>query len=185
MMTELSLNVLDVVQNSIRANADFIEIRVEINSAQDKLRIAIADNGCGMTTDQIKKAEDPFYTTRTTRSVGLGVPFFKYAAEITGGRLDIDSEPGRGTAAVAEFVLSHIDRMPLGDMTSTIHTLITLNTEIDFLYIYQVDEKSFTLDTRKFREILGDMPFNVPEVSSYIKDYLIENHIEVDAGRIF
>jgi hypothetical protein len=185
MMIELSLNVLDVVQNSICANADFIEIRIEINSAQDQLRIAISDNGCGMTTDQIKKVEDPFYTTRTTRSVGLGVPFFKYAAEITGGRFMIDSEPGRGTAVVAEFVLSHIDRMPLGDMTSTIHTLITLNTEIDFLYVYQVDEKSFTLDTRKFREILGDMPFYVTEVSSYIKDYLIENHIEVDAGRTF
>lgn len=184
-MTELSLNVLDVVQNSIRAKADFIRIRVEINSEQDRLAIAISDNGCGMTAEQIGKAEDPFYTTRTTRSVGLGVPFFKYAAEITGGEFRIDSKPGRGTEVLAVFVLSHIDRMPLGDMTGTIHALITLNTEIDFLYIYQVDEKSFTLDTRKFREILGDIPFNTAEVSSYIKEYLNENQIEVDAGRRF
>lgn len=184
MMTELSLNVLDVVQNSIRANANFIEIRIEINSAQDRLTITISDNGCGMTAEQIKKVEDPFYTTRTTRSVGLGVPFFKYAAEITGGTFKITSEPGKGTVVTAEFVLSHIDRMPLGDMTSTIHALVTLNTEIDFLYVYQVDEKSFTLDTRDFREVLGDMPFNVPEVSSYIKDYLRENHLEIDGGKI-
>lgn len=184
MMTELSLNVLDVVQNSIRANASFIEIRIEINSAQDRLTITISDNGCGMTAEQIKKVEDPFYTTRTTRSVGLGVPFFKYAAEITGGTFQITSEPGKGTVVTAEFVLSHIDRMPLGDMTSTIHALVTLNTEIDFLYVYQVDEKSFTLDTRDFREVLGDMPFNVPEVSSYIKDYLRENHLEIDGGKI-
>lgn len=185
MMTELSLNVLDVVQNSIRANADFIKIRVEIDSKGDILTISIVDNGCGMSKDQIKKAEDPFFTTRSTRSVGLGVPFFKYAAEAAGGRFHIESEPDRGTKVTAKFVLSHIDRMPLGDMTSTMHTLITLNTEIDFLYVYQVDEKSFTLDTRKFREILGDMPFHVPEVSSYIKEYLIENHKEIDAGRTF
>ena len=185
MMTELSLNVLDVVQNSIRANANLIEIRVEINNAQDRLTISISDNGCGMTEEQLKKVEDPFYTTRTTRSVGLGIPFFKHAAEITGGKFAITSKPGKGTAITAEFVLSHIDRMPLGDMTSTIHALVTLNTEIDFIYVYQVDEKSFTLDTRELREILGYMPFNLPEISSYIKDYLKENHMEIDAGRNF
>ncbi|WMJ85262.1 ATP-binding protein [Anaerocolumna sp. MB42-C2] len=185
MMTELSLNVLDVVQNSIRANADLIQIRVEINSELDRLIITISDNGCGMNSDQIAKVEDPFYTTRTTRSVGLGVPFFRYAALVTGGDFCIDSKPGIGTVVTAVFVLSHIDRMPLGDMTSTIHTLITLNTTIDFLYFYQVDEKSFTLDTREFREILEGVPFDIPEVSSYIKEYLKENQLEVDAGRIF
>lgn len=185
MMTELSLNVLDVVQNSIRANADFIQIQVVINSEQDSLTITITDNGLGMTKEQIIKAEDPFYTTRTTRPVGLGLPFFKYAAEATGGEFKINSEPGRGTKVTAVFGLSHIDRMPLGDMTSTIHALITLNPDIDFLYIYQVNNNSFKLDTREFREILDGMPFNVPEVSVYIKEYLTENHIEIDAGRIF
>ncbi len=185
MMTELSLNVLDVVQNSIRADADFIKIQVEVNNEQDRLTIAISDNGCGMTAEQTAKAEDPFYTSRTTRPVGLGVPFFKLAAEATGGEFSIDSEPGRGTEITAVFVLSHIDRMPLGDMTSTVHALITLNTKIDFIYIYKVDEKSFTLDTREFREILGDVPFDVPEVSTYIKEYLKENQSEIDAGRIF
>jgi hypothetical protein len=185
MMTELSLNVLDVAENSISASANFIQIKVEINSLQDRLTITIADNGHGMTKEQINKVCDPFFTTRTTRAVGLGVPFFQYAAQSTGGRFQILSEPGKGTEVIAEFVLSHIDRMPLGDMTSTIHALITLNTNIDFLYIYIVDEKCFTLDTKEFREILGDVPFNTPEVSNYIKDYLKENKDEVDNGKYF
>lgn len=182
MMTEISLNVLDVAENSIRANADFIQIYVTVNSIQDRMTIVIADNGCGMTEEQIAHVEDPFFTTRTTRSVGLGVPFFKYAAEITGGEFSIISEPGNGTTVTAIFVLSHIDRMPLGDMTSTMHTLITFNTKIDFLYSYIVDEKSFILNTREFREILGDVSFNMPEVSTYIKDYLRENTDEVNNG---
>lgn len=183
MMTEISLNVLDVAENSIRANADFIQISVTADFSLDRLTIVIADNGCGMSMEQIAHVEDPFYTTRTTRSVGLGVPFFKYAAEITGGEFTIKSEPGKGTVVTAIFVLSHIDRMPLGDMNSTMVTLITFNTTIDFLYSYTIDKKSFTLNTREFREILGDVPFDMPEVSAYIKDYLRENTEEVNNGK--
>lgn len=183
MMTEISLNVLDVAENSVRANADFIQISIVADSVLDRLTIEITDNGCGMTAEQITKVEDPFFTTRTTRSVGLGVPFFKYAAEITGGEFRIESEPGKGTVVTAIFVLSSIDRMPLGDMISTMHTLITFNTNIDFLYSYTIDERNFTLDTREFREILGDVPFDTPEVSSYIKDYLRENTEEVNNGK--
>jgi hypothetical protein len=126
--------------------------------------------------------EDPFFTTRTTRKVGLGVPFFKMAALSTGGSFQISSTPGIGTTVVAVFGLSHIDRMPLGDMNSTIHTLITLNTQIDFFYTYGFDGKEFTLDTREFREILNDVPLNSPEVSAYIKEYLDENQNETDGG---
>ncbi|MDF2610311.1 MAG: histidine kinase [Lachnospiraceae bacterium] len=183
MMTELSLNVLDVAENSLRAKADFIQIYLEINSKQDSLTIVISDNGIGMTTEQVAQAMDPFYTTRTTRNVGLGIPFFKYAAESTGGNFSIQSTPGKGTMVQAEFKLSHIDRMPLGDMTSTIYTLITFNINVDFLYTYIVDDKSFLLDTREFRHILGNIPFNEPEIASYIKDYLQENKEEVDGGR--
>lgn len=185
MMTEISLNVLDVAENSIRANADSIQISVEINSVHDKLTIVITDNGCGMSSEQVAHVEDPFFTTRTTRTVGLGVPFFKYAAEITGGNFKITSEPGKGTVVTAVFVLSHIDRMPLGDMTSTIHTLITFNTNIHFTYSYTVDDRSFILDTHEFKEVLGEVPLNSPEVSNYIKDYLIENTDEVNNGRYF
>lgn len=185
MMTELSLNVLDVVQNSIRAKASLIHVTVTINTLQDRLSIDIADNGLGMTKEQVAKVEDPFFTTRTTRSVGLGIPFFKYAAESTGGTFRIRSNPGEGTIVTATFSLSHIDRMPLGNMTSTMHTLITFNTDIDFLYSYSVDDKYFILDTREFREILGDLSFHLPEVSAYISDYLKENQDEVNNGRFF
>lgn len=182
MMTEISLNVLDIANNSIRANASLIEIKIQIQRDLDALTITITDNGCGMTEEQVRKVEDPFFTTRTTRKIGLGVPFFKMAALSTGGSFQIASTPGVGTTVTAVFGLSHIDRMPLGDMNSTMHTLITLNTQIDFLYTYIFDEKEFVLDTREFREILNDVPLNSPEVSTYIKEYLKENQNETDGG---
>jgi anti-sigma regulatory factor (Ser/Thr protein kinase) len=182
MMTEISLNVLDIANNSIRAGADLIDIKVEIQREQDILEITIADNGCGMDKEQLKNVEDPFFTTRTTRKIGPGVPFFKMAALSTGGSFSIQSAPGTGTTVKAAFVLSHIDRMPLGDMNSTIHTLITLNTQIDFLYTYVFNGKKFALNTREFREILNDVPLNSPEVSAYIKEYLEENQNETDDG---
>ncbi len=181
-MTELSLNVLDIANNSIRANATLIEINIQIQRDLDTLLIIIADNGCGMTEEQLKHVEDPFFTTRTTRKIGLGVPFFKMAAINTGGSFSIQSAPGIGTTVSATFGLTHIDRMPLGDMNSTIHTLITLNTHIDFLYTYVFDGNQFTLDTREFRQILNDVPLNSPEVSAYIKEYLEENQSETDEG---
>jgi anti-sigma regulatory factor (Ser/Thr protein kinase) len=182
MMTELSLNVLDIANNSIRAKASLIEIKILIQREFDTLTIIITDNGCGMTEEQLKRVEDPFFTTRTTRSVGLGVPFFKMAALSTGGSFEIKSSPGVGTTITAVFKLSHIDRMPLGDMNCTVHTLITLNTHIDLIYTYVFDDKQFSLDTREFREILSDIPFHNPEVSAYIKAYLEENQFETDHG---
>ena len=181
-MTELSLNVLDVANNSIRAGAELIEIIVQIQRDLDTLTITIVDDGCGMSKEQLKQVEDPFFTTRTTRKIGLGVPFFKMAALSTSGNFQITSAPGVGTTVTAVFGLTHIDRMPLGDMNSTIHTLITLNSQIDFLYTYIFDDKQFVLDTREFREILDNVPLNSPEVSSFIKEYLVENQNETDGG---
>lgn len=183
-MTEISLNVLDVAENSTRAQASLIEISVLTDRSEDTMTIIIKDDGCGMTPEQVAHVEDPFFTTRTTRKVGLGVPFFKYAAESTGGSFKIDSTPGIGTAVTAVFKLSHIDRMPLGDINSTVHTLITFHPETDFLYTYRYNDRSFVLDTRQFRQILGDVPLNSPEVSDYIMDYLTENKQETDGGAI-
>lgn len=179
MLPEISLNVLDVAENSIRVQASLIEISVGIEETEDLLTISIRDNGCGMTTEQIQNVEDPFFTTRTTRKIGLGIPFFKMAAESTGGSFSIQSEVGKGTVTEAVFHLSHIDRMPIGDMTCTIHTLIVYNPQTDFIYTYRLNDKSFTLDTREFREVLGGIPFNSPDVSAYIKDFLEENKNEV------
>lgn len=182
MMTEISLNVLDVAENSTRAGAGLVTITVEADFALDTLSIIIQDDGCGMTPEQVARVTDPFFTSRTTRKVGLGIPFFKYAAESTGGSFTIQSQVGEGTVVTAVFVLSHIDRMPLGDINSTIHTLIVYHPETEFVYHYRYNEKSFTLDTREFRQIVGDIPFSTPEISSYILEYLQENKLDTDEG---
>lgn len=185
MMTELSLHVLDIAENSVRANASLVEITVTVDTAADTLTICIKDNGDGMDKELLEKAADPFYTTRTTRKVGLGIPFFKYSAEVTGGHFYIYSQVGIGTEIGCTYILSHIDRIPLGDMVSTIHTLIIFHPDIDFLYLYQVDKEFFILDTREFREVLGEVPFEAPEVSSYIKEFLTENTKEVNQNNYY
>lgn len=184
MMTEISLNILDVAENSTRAKASLVAISVAVNTAADQLTVSIEDDGCGMTADQAAHVTDPFFTTRKTRKIGLGIPFFKYAAESTGGSFSIRSELGKGTTVTAVFGLSHIDRMPLGDINSTIITLITCHPDTDFLYTYRYNEASFELDTRSFREILGDIPFDTPQVAAYIKEYLSENKLETDGGAV-
>ena len=180
MMTEIALNVLDVAENSVRAGAALIRISVFADTRADRMEIVIEDNGCGMTPEQIRQVEDPFFTTRKTRKVGLGVPFFKYSAQCTGGDFKITSQVGQGTRVTAGYVLSSIDRMPLGDMPGIIHTLITFNTHIDFVYTYSVDGRGFTLDTRQVKEILEGLPLDTPEVSSYIEAFLKENTREAD-----
>ena len=174
-MTELSLNILDIAENSVKAGASLTEIRVEVMSDRNLLEIIIRDNGCGMTKEQVQKVIDPFYTTRTTRKVGLGVPFFKESAEAAGGSFFIESEVGVGTTVKASYELDNIDRMPMGDLTATIHTLVTMHEDMDFLFTYKVNENEFVLDTRELREILGDISFKEYEVSNYIKEYLKEN----------
>lgn len=183
MMPEISLNILDIAENSVRAEATLIEITVSVQPEEDTLTVMVRDDGCGMTKEQVEHVQDPFFTTRTTRKVGLGVPFFKQAAESTGGRFQIDSEKGKGTLVTAVFGLTHIDRMPLGDISSTIHTLVVFNEQINFLYTYQYREKSFTLDTREMRALLGNgISFKEKEVSDFIREYLETNKAETDGG---
>lgn len=183
MMPEIALNILDIAENSVRAQASHVEITVSVQPKEDILTVMIRDDGCGMTPEQVEKVQDPFFTTRTTRKVGLGIPFFKQAAESTGGSFQIRSEKGKGTEVTAVFGLSHIDRMPLGDISSTIHTLIVFNEHIDFRYTYEYADRGFTLDTREMRELLGeDISFSEPEVSAFIKEYLETNKAETDGG---
>lgn len=184
MMPEISLNVLDVAENSIRAEASLVQILVTVDLEGNRLEIQIKDDGKGMTEEQMAKVTDPFFTTRTTRKVGLGIPFFKLAAEATGGSFQIESKVGEGTDVTTVFQLDHIDRMPLGDINSTIHTLIVYNPQTDFLYRYTYGQESFELDTRQMKEILGGVPLDAPEVSAYIKEYLDENKLETDGGAI-
>lgn len=174
-MRELSLNVLDIAQNSVSANASLIEIELIESTEKNELLIGIYDNGKGMTKEQLESVRDPFFTTRTTRKVGMGIPLFKMAAEMTGGHLEIESEVGVGTRVKAFFRTDHLDFVPIGDMASTMVMLITMNEHIDFLYTRSLDSRSFTLDTRSLKEILGGVPFSEPSISAWLKDYITEN----------
>ena len=174
-MEELSLNILDIAQNSVRAGAKSVQIAVVENPAADTMTITVKDDGCGMTPQQISQVEDPFFTTRTTRKVGLGVPFFKMAALMTGGDFSIQSAPGCGTTVTGVFGLSHIDRMPLGNMADTMCILMGLNEEIDFSFSYQVGEQVFSVSTKALQEILDGVPLNTPQVMAFIRGYIKEN----------
>ena len=171
-MQEISLNILDIVQNSIKAGASLIEVSVV--SKENMLTVIIRDDGCGLDEEQVKNVTDPFYTTRTTRRVGLGVPFFKMSAEMTGGSFSLESQKGVGTTVTAIFDMSSIDCMPLGDIEETIFLLVTQNS-CDFLYTRETDSASFVLDTREFREILGGIPLSEPEVAAFVKAFIAEN----------
>ena len=184
-MRELSLNVLDIAQNSIAAGATLVTVAVTEDTAADRMAIRVEDNGRGMTAEQVRRVQDPFYTTRTTRKVGMGVPLFRMAAEMAGGGLTIRSVPGEGTCVEAEFVRSHIDRMPLGDMVDTMVTLIRMNPQMDFLYRRQLDGREMAVDTRELRGVLGDVPLNEPDVMDWIRDYIAEQTEQLlapDAG---
>ena len=182
-MNELSLNILDITQNSITAGADLIEISVQEDFINDKMEISIKDNGKGMTEEQVSKVIDPFFTTRTTRKVGMGVPLFKMAAEMTGGDFKIESEKGIGTFIYASFKISHVDLVPLGDMCSTMSVLIRCNPDINFLYKQKVNDKEFILDTREIRNVLGDdVVLNSEDVLKWIEEYIKENTEDIYGG---
>ncbi len=175
-MRELSLNVLDIAQNSVSAGASLIEIFLAADTRADCMSIEIKDNGRGMSEDFLKRITDPFTTTRTTRKVGMGIPLFKYSAESAGGSFSIRSQKGAGTAVKASYKISHIDRMPLGDMESTLTTLISMSPDIDFVFKADIDGTEAALDTREMREVLGDeAELNNPEILDFIKNYIKEN----------
>ncbi len=180
-MRELSLNVLDIAQNSIVAGATLIELLVKEDSANDQLTLVIADNGRGMTPEQLAQVRDPFYTTRTTRKVGMGVPLFRMAAEMAGGQLVLSSTLGEGTTVTATFGLTHIDRMPLGDMAGTVSTLIRLNPYLDFVYRHEVDGQFFELDTRELREVLDGVPLSEPDVMEWIDGNMAEGLLPLNS----
>ena len=173
-MRELSLNILDIAQNSIAAGASLIEIEIAESTASKELTITVSDNGCGMTREQLENVLDPFFTTRTTRKVGMGIPLFKLAAEQTGGSLKIESEKGKGTTTSAVFKTDSIDFTPLGDVTSTVTILISMNTDRDFIYTRRLDGEGFELSTVQLKEILEGVPLSEPEVVQWMKDYINE-----------
>jgi anti-sigma regulatory factor (Ser/Thr protein kinase) len=151
-MEDLALHILDIAQNSLEAGATEIVIEIRESLREDRLTIKVRDNGRGMDADTVAKVTDPFFTTRSTRRVGLGLPLMAAAAKACGGALTVESSPGHGTSITAVFRHTHIDRAPLGDIETTLMVLLAGQPEKDIFYRHQVEDRVFELDARDFRE---------------------------------
>ena len=178
-MKELSINILDITMNSVRAGAT--DISVTLCEEGDWLDFTVTDNGCGMTEEQVKRLTDPFFTTRKTRKVGLGIPFLTMLAEMTGGFVHITSthesvSEEHGTTTHARFGRNHIDFIPLGDMVGTVVTLIQGSPDINFIYTHQTEVGTVSLSCAELREVLEDVPLSEPEVLEWIGGNLREQY---------
>ncbi len=184
-MKELSLHILDLVQNSIRSGADLIKIKVLNNTINNSLLVGVLDNGSGIEFKNINKVCNPFYTTRDIREVGLGISLFKMSAELTGGSFSINSKKDLGTQVIGVFNLSSVDMLPIGKMNCTIEILIRCNPNLDFIYERGIDDKYFRLDTRRMRELLNDdVALNSPHVMNWVNGYLKEQTKIISGGGV-
>ncbi len=182
-MKEIALHLLDIVQNSLSAGAGLITVSVWIDDKNNLLSVSVADNGKGMDEETQKRVISPFYTSRGTRKVGLGIPFFKEGAEGCGGSFYLRSELNVGTTIGASYLIDHIDRPPLGDMVETMLTLCAINETVHFVLNYARNEKKFVFDTREIRLALSEeISFQTPEVMEWLKGYLAEGIEEVNGG---
>ncbi len=183
MMKELSLHILDIVENSIVAGGANIHITIYVDHSRDAMSISVQDDGCGMEEAMALAVTNPVTTSRTTRKVGLGIPMFKAGAEACDGEFSLTSKPGQGTLIKATYRISHLDRPPLGNMAETMLSLIICNQTIRFVFDYHVDERQFYLDTDEIHQALGaDIPFDQPDVLAWIRDYLKEGIEELNGG---
>jgi anti-sigma regulatory factor (Ser/Thr protein kinase) len=182
-MLELALHILDIAENSVRAGAKTVFISIAEDRKADRLKIVIEDNGMGMSETVLKKAMDPFYTSKKVRRVGLGLPLLAEAAERAGGKFELRSQEGVGTRVAVEFQLGHIDRQPLGDVTGVLLTLIAGNAGVDFVYRCHCEKRLFILDTREIRREIGDIPMNHVEVLKFIRQHISEglNELELES----
>jgi anti-sigma regulatory factor (Ser/Thr protein kinase) len=174
-MKEIALHILDIAQNSISAGASRVDIDILEAPEKDELIVEIDDNGRGMTSETVDKVADPYFTSRTTRKVGMGIPLFKHSAEQAGGSLDIISEPGTGTRLTARFCRSHMDCPPIGDIAGVISMLAGANPGLDFKYSHRIGKSSYVFDTMEVRVVLEEVPLSEPAVIRYMKEMIHEN----------
>lgn len=172
-MKDISFHITDIVQNSVRAQAT--RIRIAIEREGSILQMEVTDNGCGMDSETLKRAVDPFYTTRTTRRVGLGLPFLIQNAEQSGGSATIESEKGVGTKVTARFDMSNIDAPPLGDIASTLMLAITGNPQIETEVVLASDDERFDIATSEIREAVEGLPLSHPAVAVMVEEILVDN----------
>lgn len=173
-MEDISLHILDIAENSVASGATLITISIVEKTKEDSFIVTIEDNGRGMTEEFVKNILDPFCTTRTTRKVGLGLSLLAQAARQTGGDIRIESVLGKGTIVTAFFIPGHIDMKPLGNIADTVTTLIAGNPQVDFLFYYIRDTRTYRLDTREICAALEGVPINSSEVLSAIRGDLME-----------
>ena len=170
-MEDLSLHILDIGENSIAAGASCIQVTINENTEENTLFLKIQDNGTGLDEDTRKKVLDPFYTTKGTRRIGLGLPMLAQAAREADGELTLRSEEGKGTTVLARFVLDHIDCKPLGNIAETLIALIAAKgLKVDILYRHFKNGKDFLFDTREVKEGLQDVPITNPEVLNFLRE---------------
>jgi len=180
---ELSLHLLDVIENAVEAEASRIRVRIEENMDADLLTIEIVDNGRGMSRELLQKVLNPFYTTRHTRHVGLGLPLFSEAARRCDGNLVIQSEPGKGTHVRATFRHSHVDRAPLGDIPSALLAILLSEHPVDLDYSHRVGDRDFQFDTAEIRRELGDVPMTHPRIRDWLFQELREGEASLRGGQ--
>jgi len=178
-MNDLALHLLDIVQNSISAGATLITILLDEQPEKDTMTLSIADNGRGMSAQQVQNVTDPYFTSRTTRKVGLGIPLFKQSAEASGGNLEIRSKEGEGTTITAVFGHSHFDRLPTGNIANAVMLLVSSNPDIDFVYVYRYNAEEYIFDTREVKEALDGVPVNEPQIIKYLEEMIAENMQDV------
>jgi hypothetical protein len=174
-MRDLSMHILDIIQNSVRANASQVELDIIENKETDQYTIIIKDDGDGMDEDTLNRVIDPFFTTRTSRKVGLGLSLLKQNAERTGGHMEISSQLGVGTETIAVFSLSNIDRPVLGDIEGSMIVLIGANPMLRFIYRHKTDTGKYAIDTDEIKEVLDGVAINDIEILNYIKEMIKEN----------
>lgn len=175
-MRELTLHLLDIAENSISAGAKNIKVQIEENSEKDLLKLNVSDDGRGMSEETVKKVIDPFVTSRTTRKVGLGIPLLKEAAEACDGYFELTSTLGKGTDLCVQFQRSHIDRMPLGDVSTTFQNLFFSNPIVHWIFEYRIDENEFVFDDQEIKDALQGVSITEPEIIRVIRN-MFENGI--------
>lgn len=174
-MKEIALHILDIAQNSIRAGAHEINITLSESVPDDILSLIITDNGKGMDQESCRKASDPWFTSRTTRKVGMGLPLLKMNTVLSGGEMTITSEPGKGTTVTATFGYSHVDRPPLGDVSGTIALLILSNPSINIVYTHICEGTKWSISTIEIKEELGEEAVTDLTIVRSIREIINEN----------
>jgi len=173
-MEDLSLHILDIAENSVAADADRIEIIIIEDKKKGLLTLEINDNGKGMDEETRKKAMDPFFTSKTTRRFGLGLPLLAAATRAADGDISILSNPKEGTRIKARFSYSHIDRKPLGNINQTILILAMGNPDLNFIYKHIINGRAYCLNTKKIKATFKDKSMNSLEGIKLLKEKLEE-----------